>query len=411
MKIELLKALCSLAGVSGFETPVREYLVKEWDTLLDDYLIDGMENLIGIVKSEMSPPPKLNILIMAHMDEVGLIVRDITDDGFIHFDNLGGQTNEVLTSQLWQIHTEQGPVTGYTGLESGHTMPSFPPAEKIKGNQLFIDIGATSRQEAEAMGVRTGLSITYGDSVSFNQNRTRILTKALDDRFALAVMTELLQELVGHKDTLPFNLYVAATTQEELGMRGSKVVYNSLPVQPDFVINLDIGCARDYPLLYSQVSSAPPTTNSPKLGNGMTITTHDSSMIINHRLIDFLTRLSGKLEIPYQLDSAMMSSTDACCLQRSGTGIPVVNMGIPVRYAHSHLSMMDSRDYDSLLGFLKGFCREYNLESHQTLFPSGQASKNGLFAAIREREKPHDIHHKLGSDQGTTPCCSTSGSL
>ena len=383
MRTELLKELCNIAGVSGFESQVQEHLVQTWETFLDDYLIDGMGNLIGIVKSHLSPAPKLNVLIMAHMDEVGLIVSDITDDGFIHFETLGGQTNEVLSGQIWQIHTTNGAVTGYTGLESGHTMPSFPPTEKINRKQLFIDIGASSRQEAEEMGIRVGLSITYGNGHSFSQNKTRILAKALDDRFALSIITELLEEIADNKETLPFNLYVAATTQEELGMRGSKIVYNSLPVQPDFVINLDIGFARDYPLLFSQVSSAPSTTSSPKLGLGMTISTHDSSMITNPRLIDYLIRMTRDSNTPYQLDSAMMSSTDACCLQQAGTGIPVVSLGIPVRYAHSHLSMMDSKDYDALLDFLRHFCRTYNLESHQRLFPAALTSKRGLFATIR----------------------------
>lgn len=386
MQRKILKELCQLAGASGFESDVRDYLIKAWEKHLDDYIVDGMENLIGVVKSKMSPSPQLNVLIMAHMDEVGLIVKDITEEGFLHFDTLGGQTDEAIAGHLWKVHTEKGDVSGYSGLESGHTMASFPPSQKINQKQFFLDVGATSRIDAEEMGIRIGSAITYGGP-SFKMQQTRILAKALDDRFALAIMTDLLEKIADEKEKLPFNLFLAATTQEELGMRGSKVVYQSLPAQPDFVINLDIGLARDYPLLYSQISGAPPTSKLPKLGGGLTITAYDHSMITNPKLINYLSHLCRDHKVDYQLDCATMSATDASCLQQSGPGLPVVNIGIPIRYAHSHLSMMDTRDYDSLLNFMMHFCQRYDVAAHQQLFPTKKKLKNNLFSPIEKEDK------------------------
>lgn len=380
MKTELLKALCELPGASGFEEKVREFLIKAWSLHVDDYWVDGMENLIAVIKSKKDEEAKLNILIVAHMDEVGLIVRDITSQGFIHFDALGGQIDAALSGQLWNIHTEKGTVIGYTGLESGHTMASFPPSEVVHQHHFFIDVGASSREEVEALGIRTGSSITYGGpSFVPLPLQNRVLARALDDRFALSAMTELVEEMAQHKEDLPFNLYVAATVQEELGMRGSKVLFKSLGVKPDLVINLDIGLARDYPLLYSQASPKPPTTTIPELGKGMTITTHDSGMVTNPKLVDFLIRFCREGNLKHQLDSVHLGSTDGCSLQQSGKGLSVVNVGIPIRYAHSHLGVMDPQDYDTLLAFLKLFCHQYDLEVHEKLFPQAKTSQKGIF--------------------------------
>lgn len=390
MRIDLLKALCGIPSVSGFEEPIRNYLMDIWKDYLSESLVDGLGNLIGMVKSHTSVPEKLTILLMAHMDEVGLIVRDITEDGYIHFDTLGGQTDEVLAGQIWEIHTDDGLIIGYTGLESGHTMSHFPPTSKINQKSFFIDVGAQTRAEAEKMGIRTGLSITYGGP-SFIQNNHRILAKALDDRFALALITELLETLAKQSMKLPFNLLIAATTQEELGMRGAMVINHSLALQPDIVINLDIGLARDYPLLYSQASETPPTSTVPKLGEGFTLTAYDSSMLANPRLIKYMTELARKNNINYQIDSSTLSSQDGCCLQQSNRGIPVINIGIPVRYAHSHLNMMDTRDFDSLLLFLIQFCKTYNLDIHQQLFPKMNVSKIGLYALAKQYKEPESF--------------------
>ncbi|MBA2652532.1 MAG: hypothetical protein H0U73_09740 [Tatlockia sp.] len=379
MKIELLKTLCGLAGVSGFEDEVREYLIEQWSKFLDELKVDGLGNLSGVMKSTSREQPKLNVLFMAHMDEVGLIVSHISDKGFVYFDALGGQNDDVLSGQIWHIHTEQGKVIGYTGIESGHTMPSFPSTDKLNQKQFFIDVGTDSREATEALGIRSGLPISYGGESFIQTGEHRILAKALDDRFALSLLTELLEKIAPIKDTLPFNIYIAATVQEELGMRGAKTVYKSLQVKPDLVINLDIGLARDYPLLYSQNSKNVSST-TPKLAGGLTITTYDSSMISNPTLTNYLINLSKKSELKYQLDSSMNSSTDGCCLQQSGRGYPVANIGIPVRYAHSHLNMMDSRDYDDLLNFLSLFCANYNLTEHNRIFPDiSSATKKGFF--------------------------------
>ena len=388
MKKELLEALCSLPGASGFEQPVRDYLIKAWKSHLSVLDVDKMGNLIGILPSKKTPTPKLNVLIMAHMDEVGLIVRDITEDGYIHFDALGGQTVEVLAGQLWHIHTADRIIEGYTGLESGHTITSFPQTNRINQKILFIDIGAKTREEVEELGIRPGLSITYGGK-SYSQNKSRVLAKALDDRFGLAVMTELLEKIAQEDIELPFNLMFAATVQEELGMRGAKVIYKSL--KPDLVINLDIGLARDYPLLFSQSSDTPATSKSPKLGQGISMTVYDSSMIANPKLVDFLIKMCRENTIPFQLDSSSTSAVDACCLQQSGRGLPVVNIGIPVRYAHSALSMMDSVDYDSLLKLLTHFSKTYTLETHQKLFDIMPLLKMGLFPS----ERKEDVSHAL----------------
>lgn len=334
----LLKKLTEAHGASGFEGPVRDILKKEWGAILSDLHADGMGNLIGSMPSSTNRP---KVLIMAHMDEVGFLVRRISDDGFISMQAVGDWINPVVPAQRWVIMTPQGMVRGYSGVESIHAISEDTELATPKQKEIFIDVGAHSKAEVLRMGIRPGLPITpEGNFVVLNGTK-RYMGKALDDRALLAVMTECFSQL--QKEELEVQVMACATVQEEVGMRGAEIIFEQ--TKPDIVINLDVGIARDFPLYFSKDKGEP----EPLLGGGPTLFVFDWNMIPNNKLVEYIMAIANKQGIPLQLELEDNYEQDGCNLQRSSKGIPVVNLGLPVRYAHSQAGIMDRSDYDLMV--------------------------------------------------------------
>ena len=329
----LLEELTNAHGVSGFEGPVRDILRREWRGLLTDVHTDGLGNLIGSLQGQTESP---RVLLMAHLDEVGFLVRHIDAQGFIYVHNVGGHFDQSVLTQRLSILTARGEVLGYTGMKSGHILRPEERDRMIPLQDMFLDVGARSRAEVEAMGVRPGLPVTYATRFEALNGTGRYLAKAWDDRVGLAVITQALQQLksTGH----PNNVQVAATVQEEIGLRGASVVQAS--ARADIVINLEIGIASDFPLLTS------PTLSQEELGKGPGIFVFDGSMIPNNNYVEWILRVAQESGIPIQFESVTGYGEDAAMIQKSGQGIPSVNIGVPTRYGHSQSGVIDRGDYE-----------------------------------------------------------------
>ncbi|MGC0371668.1 MAG: hypothetical protein DGJ47_000367 [Rickettsiaceae bacterium] len=340
--LENLKKLCNAYGVSGFEGDVREILSKYWTENKIQYEIDGMGNLIGKFTTHSETKPTL--LVMAHMDEVGFITSEIDDDGFIRVVPLGGWMDHVLWSQKWVIRTPDGQyITAVSGMDAPHVLSDFTKSPIANKNMLFLDTGL-SKKELIDLGIRPGLAV-IPDFKFQKLSETRYAAKAFDDRVGLAIILDLIRIINNDPKLLSkINVVFAATVQEELGMRGSKVVYESL--KPNIVINIEAGIARDYPTQFTKNSI-------PKLGLGPAIFIYDGSMMPNQNLVHALGEISKKNTIPIQWELELSYGQDASCLQSAGKGMPAVNIGIPVRYAHSHIGIIDRNDYDNSIKLLK----------------------------------------------------------
>ncbi len=329
----LLEELTNAHGVSGFEGPVRDILRREWKDLLTDLHTDGLGNLIGSLPGSADSP---RVLVMAHMDEVGFLVRHIDENGYLYIHNVGGYFDQSVLTQRLSILTAGGEVIGYTGMKSGHILRPEERDRMVPLSDMFIDVGASSRAEAEAMGLRAGLPVAYATKFEVMNGTRRYLAKAFDDRAGLAVITEALRRLQGRSH--PNQVLVAATVQEEIGLRGASVVTAS--TNPDIVINLEIGIASDFPLLTSK------SLSQEELGKGAGIFVFDGSMIPNNNYIDWILRLADENTIAVQLESVTGYGEDAAMIQKSARGVPAVNIGIPTRYAHSQSGVIDRADYD-----------------------------------------------------------------
>lgn len=333
---EILQMLTDAHGAPGFEMDIRDLLIKEWQPYCGEMEVDGMGNLIAQPKEKKANRP--TVALMAHMDEVGLIVRDITEDGYIKVHQLGGWHESVLAGQRWVIKTDQGNVIGYSGVESGHLNPDYPNLKPIKLHGLTIDIGAKSREQAmNKYHIRPGLPITPDSKCEYFNGKKKIIAKALDDRLGLALMTKVMMAVDFAK--LPVNLVFVATVQEELGTRGAEVIYNQ--VKPDLVLNFESAMAADFPL-HGDNSLKIATA----LNNGPTMTMHDSSFMPHPDLVKWVRFVAQQNAIPLQLEVYTMGSQDASCLQRSGNGVLAVNIAIPVRYVHSHSGIMTLKDLE-----------------------------------------------------------------
>lgn len=346
-ELDFLARLTEAPGASGFEKPIRHLLQSEWAAALSDMKVDGQGNLIGRYKNSQQGP---KLLLMAHMDEIGFMVESITDDGFLKVLPLGGISNAVIFAQRWQVNTAKGPVMAYSGMDSPHIMGDKKLSGSADLKALFMDIGASSREQAmKDYAVRPGLSITPKSELT-PLGKYRVLGKALDDRIGLALITETLSKI--KSKPLANQLYVAANVQEEIGLRGAATVYKS--THPDVVINVEVGIADDYPQLLAE------RKGRVALGKGPSVFVYDASMIPNQDLLDWVLELAKKNNIQVQLESEPGYGEDGAKLQTSGAGAAVINIGIPIRYAHQQASVFDQRDYQQALRLLTLIVENFN---------------------------------------------------
>lgn len=328
-----LVKLTDLAGASGFEKSVRDVVKQQWQQSMSNLTVDGMGNLIGQYKEDQKGP---NVLLMAHMDEVGYMVESITPDGFLKIIPLGGIPASVIFAQRWMVSTPNGPILAYSGMDSTHLLEEAKKNNLPAANAVFLDIGAESKEQAETkFNVRPGLQVTPASQFS-PLSENRFLAKALDDRLGLALIGDVLDS-IKNKDRQN-QLYAAATVQEEVGLRGASTVYQS--THPDITINVEVGIADDYPALVAK------RKGRIALGKGPTLFVYDRSMIPHQELLNWILDLAKNNNIQVQLESEVGYGQDGSKVQGSGSGVPSINIGVPIRYAHQQAGVFDKRDYD-----------------------------------------------------------------
>lgn len=337
---DMLEKLTNTHGVSGFEYPVRDLLERYWSKYKIDYERDGVGNLVGVWRANTGKKPK--ILIMAHMDEVGFLVKSIDLNGFINVIPLGGWMDHVLWSQNWTITTPTHEIPAVSGMDPPHVLTDFTKSPVVNKNMLFLDTGK-SLEELKKMGVRPGVPVTPTQAFK-KLSAKKYVGKAFDDRVGLVLMIDMMRQISYNSDILKsVDIVFAATVQEELGMRGSKAVYESL--KPDLVLNIEAGIAKDYPTQFAN-------DKGPALAKGPALFIYDGSMVPNSKLVSFMAVVAEKNNIPIQWESEVSYGQDASCLQTAGRGMPAINIGVPIRYAHSHIGMMDRDDYNNTLALL-----------------------------------------------------------
>lgn len=327
----LLKELTEAHGVPGYEAPIRA-VVRKYLADLGELSQDKIGSVICRKQGTASTP---RVMLAGHMDEIGFMVKFITKEGFINFLPLGGWFDQVLLGQRVVINTNKGEVVGVIGAKPPHLISPDERNKVVARKDMYIDIGATSKEEVEAAGVQVGDPIVpRADFIPLATGKT-FLSKAFDDRVGTALVVSVLQSLADKEH--PNTVYGVATVMEEVGLRGATTSVRA--VDPDVAIILESDISGDVP-------GIKPDESSIKLGQGPTLLVYDARMIPNLKMRDLVVEVAKKIEIPLQLSSIEGGATDGAAIHLHSTGVPTVVIGVAARHIHSHSSIIHSEDYE-----------------------------------------------------------------
>ncbi|WP_124059222.1 M42 family metallopeptidase [Vaginisenegalia massiliensis] len=354
MEDALLFKLTELNGIAGNEGQIRQAFKEETKEWADDYLEDGLGSIFAHHVGNESGP---RIMMAAHMDEVGFMVSQITDKGFIKFVPIGGWWSQVVLAQQVTITTREGKeYRGVTGSKPPHILSPEARKQPVDLADMFIDLGASSKEQVMEWGIRPGDMITpYIQSQRMN-GTPFLLGKAWDNRIGVAVAIELLKE--AHKQGHDTQLFVGANVQEEVGLRGAKTA--TYMIKPDLSIALDTGIAGDTPEIKASDSDS-------ELGKGPQVIIYDASMIPHRGLRDFVVKVAEDNQIPFQFAWVKGGGTDAGSQHQALDGVPSLAITVPVRYLHSHTSVIHEDDFKNTVKLAVALLKALNQETVQEI--------------------------------------------
>jgi len=326
-------------GPAGMEDEVRELIASRIRDLVDELFVDSMGNLIA---TKHGAGPK--IMLDAHMDEVGIVVKHVDEDGFVWFDRHGGANERLLQGQRVTLLTRKGHVEGVIGVKGRHLATDEELARPTPVKEMWIDVGAGSEEEAAELGVRVGDLGTFEKRFSRLGARDLFCATSIDDRAGCLVLVEALKAL----RNVDAAVHAAFTVQEEVGCRGAKTAAHR--IDPDVAIVVDTTYGLD------------PATNSRetrlRIGSGPSIRALERSRefstghVVSRQVFDAIVDAAEQEVIPHQLEVNTMAVTDAATLHLERSGIPTGEILIPRRYSHSPIEVASIRDIEDAVRLL-----------------------------------------------------------
>lgn len=337
MKIDtpLLQSIVATPGTSGFEQPIRKLIIDTIRPFVDTIEIDTLGNLIAIKKGAKGVDAAKKILVAAHMDEIGYIVKHIDDKGFVHLHTLGGFDPKTLVAQRVEVHGKEK-VLGVIGTKPIHIMSEEDRKRPPKLSDFFVDLGLPVEKVKSLVSVgdpvtRVGDFIEMGDCLT---------SKSLDNRISVYVLIEVLRILKEH----PYDLHAVFTVQEEIGLRGAQVVAHA--IEPDWGLALDTTVAFDTP-------GSKPEEAITRLGEGSAIKIMDAGTMSDVRMVSYLKEVASRNELRWQPEILTAGSTDTAHLQRMGKGAAIAGaISIPTRYIHQTIETVHREDVVSAIKLL-----------------------------------------------------------
>lgn len=328
-----LKALTMLDGIPSFEKEVRDYMTAQ---LKDDAVV-STDKLGSFIAKHGEDGPR--IMVAGHMDEVGFIVSAITDEGYIKFVPAGGWWSQVMLAQQFNITTRDGQkIRGAIGAKAPHILTPEERKKPVEMTDMFLDIGAKDKAAVEERGVNIGDMMTPFIETTELSDAKYYLGKAFDNRVGCAAVIDVMKHYATNDHSN--QLYGVATVQEEVGLRGART--SAYHVSPDIGIAVDTTISHDFP----------GGSKETELGKGPAIMIRDSSMIGHQGLRNFVLDIAKAQDIPVQLTSLLRGGTDGGQMHLAKSGAPSIAFCLPVRYLHSHTSMIHEDDYNHLVQLL-----------------------------------------------------------
>jgi putative aminopeptidase FrvX len=324
----VLKELCNLPGISGYENEVRSFIRNEISAFADEVKVDCLGNLM--VKKQGHNCSK-HIMYLAHMDEVGLMVEKIESNGVIKFASVGGILPSILPATQVKIVGKKT-LNGVVGIMPIHLQKNGI-MDPIKMDSLYIDVGASSDKDLQG-------SIECGDPIVFatqyEEYGQLLKAKAFDDRVGCSIMIDMLKQDI----TPAYDTWFVFATQEEVGLRGSATA--TYQIKPDFAVVLEGTTACDNPLVERNRYTT-------QLGKGPAISIAHNGFVFSKKIFDFFKSVAEKHHIPYQIKEKVAGGNDATTIGKGEKGSYVGSLSVPVRYIHSPVSIMHPDDYQSTL--------------------------------------------------------------
>ncbi|MDR3281694.1 MAG: M42 family metallopeptidase, partial [Endomicrobium sp.] len=328
---KLLKDLLMSDGISGYEENVASLMTSALSRVCYDVKTDTFGNVIGKLGKG-----KKKIMIAAHMDEIGMIVKYVNEKGFIYFSKIGGINDSILPGEIIKIINKKGEyVTGVIGTKPPHLISLEESKQSLKHGTMFIDIGINSRDEVLKV-------INIGDQITF-ESKAGVLNgdfyygKAADNRIGCYAMVKVMEALLKLKN-LNARIYACATVQEEVGLKGGKIA--AFKINPDFALVIDTAVAGDMPGIKEEVSTL-------KLGNGVAITMVEASgkgTVVPQKVRNIIFEAINESNIPHQVDIFEGGMTDGAVIYTNREGVPTGVLNIPTRYIHAPTSVFNIKD-------------------------------------------------------------------
>jgi tetrahedral aminopeptidase len=311
---DLIQRLTEAYGPSGYEQRVRELVRAEVEPFADEVRVDAMGNLI-VRKGSLGAGGK-RVMLAAHMDELGIMVTKVDENGFVRFTHIGYIYRQMLPGGRVRF------LNGAAGVIAAEPSPDADRTPRFE--QMYIDVGATSKASCP---------VKAGDVAAFDRPfidlGNRMVAKAMDDRIAVAVLIEALKQV----QSTPNELYFVFTVQEEVGLRGSQTA--AFGLDPEIGLAVDVTGTGDTPK--GEVMEV-------DLGKGPAIKVMDSYLVVDPRMLRWMARTAENLEIPYQYEVLVSGGTDAGAINQTRAGVSSICLSIPTRYIHSPSEMVDYND-------------------------------------------------------------------
>lgn len=343
----ILEKLSNAFGPSGCESEVRQVIVKEIESLVDELRVDHLGNVICRMKAKGTKKKPLRIMAAAHMDEVGMIITHADDDGFLHFDKIGGIDDRILPAKVVSIGPRK--VKGVIIAKPVHLTSPAERGKVISHDDLVIDIGTAKKDAAEK-------KCPPGDYATFDTHfrkfgRGLVTGKAFDDRVGCAMLIELIK-----RGPYPFEFCPVFTTMEEIGLRGAKVA--AFNVRPDIALVLESTICEDSPKEKERGSVT-------EIGKGPALSLADRNLIVNRKLVQFAVQRADAVGLPYQFKQPGIGGTDGGAIHKEGQGVPTLPVSVPARYIHSPAAVISLADFKHTINLAEDVMKHLTLADIQ----------------------------------------------
>lgn len=344
MDKKILEQLSNVNGISGQEKYATRLMKSMLEDVCEEFTYDNLGSLIGLQKGSS----ELKLMLTAHLDEVGFIVKAIDENGFIRIIPIGGWWGHVLPAQGVIItNSKQEEFYGVIGSKPPHGMSAEIKNKVMEVKELYIDLGVSSKEEVQDLGIKLGDMITPDTKFQVMNNPKFVMGKAMDNRAGASVIVEVMKKINDKKHTA--NVYAVGSVQEEVGCRGALTAANL--INPDVSLAIDVTLSNDTPGV---------DKDEVALGSGIGLSIMDASQLVHKGLLDEVVAICDEFNIKYVFDTMPGGGTDTGVIQKTSDGVIAMTLSIPSRYIHSHRSMIHEDDYDNCVALICKFIEKFD---------------------------------------------------